>query len=178
MSDNASIARPYAKAIFELAREDDGYEVWTQALNQIRLICEDETFAALNADPRVDRNRVTDLLIDLCRDKLPAGGTNLIKLLVQNHRLSIIADIETQYATMVAQAQQQVTAEVMTAFALTEAQRTSLANALESRLGLKVNLQEVVDRELIGGAVVRAGDLVIDGSAKGRIDKLATTLAR
>ena len=79
---------------------------------------------------------------------------------------------------MVAKAQASVNAEVITAKALSDAQKSAIAEALEGRLGLKVNLEETVDADLVGGAIVKAGDLVIDGSAVGRIEKLSSTLLR
>lgn len=178
MADNASTARPYAKALFELAQESGAFEQWATVLNQLATIGRDENFSALVSDPRVNRNQVAELLIDLCKDALPEGGDNLVNLLVQNDRLEALADIEQQYAELVAKEQASVNAEVVTARALTDAQKQSLESALAKRLGLKVVLQETVDASLLGGAIVRAGDLVIDGSALGRIEKLSTALMR
>ena len=176
MADNASIARPYAKAVFDLAQESGSFESWSAALASLTAISSDETFSALVNDPRVTNDRIADLLIDLTKDSLPEGGTNLVNLLVQNDRLAALTDIEQQFADLVAKAQASVNAEVITAMALTEDQKSSLSSALEARLGLKVKLEETIDASLIGGAIVKAGDLVIDGSAKGRIEKLSTTL--
>jgi len=117
-------------------------------------------------------------MTDLAKDTLPDGGANLVNLLVQNDRLSALADIQQQFGDLVAKAKASVNAEVITAMALTEDQKSSLAMALEERLGLKVQLEETVDANLVGGAVIKAGDLVIDGSAKGRIEKLTTALMR
>ena len=178
MADNASLARPYAKAVFELAQESGSFDGWTSALEQAAVISQDSGFNGLITDPRVDRDRLADLLIDLIGDSLPAGGRNLIQLLVQNDRLGALADIASQYTELVARAKQSVNAEVITAMALTDVQKSALAVALESRLGLKVNLEETVDAGLIGGAIIKAGDLVIDGSAKGRIEKLTSALLR
>jgi F-type H+-transporting ATPase subunit delta len=178
MANNASIARPYAKAVFDLAQETGSYESWSAALEKLALISADDSFSALVSDPRVDARKVTDLLVDLAKDTLPEGGTNLVNLLVQNDRLGALSDIEQQFGELVAKAQASVKAEVVTAMALTEEQKSSLASALEARLGLKVTLDETVDTALVGGAIVRAGDLVIDGSARGRIEKLTTALMR
>lgn len=178
MADNASIARPYAKAVFELAQETNSFEGWSTALNQLTAISNDDSFNSLVNDPRVESSKITDLLIDLTKDNLPEGGTNLINLLVQNDRTGSLGDIEQLFAELVAKAKASVNAEVTTAMALTEEQKASLSSALEARLGLKVQLAETVDPTLVGGAIVKAGDLVIDGSAKGRIEKLTTTLLR
>ena len=97
---------------------------------------------------------------------------------MQNDRLDSLTDISQQYTDLVAKAKALVNAEVVTAKPLTDDQKSSLAAALEQRLGLKVELEETVDADLIGGAIIKAGDLVIDGSAKGRIEKLTTALMR
>ncbi len=178
MTDNASMARPYAKAVFELAQEAKSFDAWAVALNQLSAISLDEDFSTLVNDPRIENNRIIDLMIELSKDVLPIGGENFIKLLVENDRLAALTDIEILYSELMAQAQQSVNASVVTAIALTDVQKASLEAALEARLGLKVTLEETIDETLIGGAIVKAGDLVIDGSAKGRIDKLATVLAR
>ncbi|MEM7358070.1 MAG: F0F1 ATP synthase subunit delta [Pseudomonadota bacterium] len=178
MADNASTARPYAKALFELAQESSAFEQWAVALNRLAAISQDENFSVLVSDPKVNRNRVTELLIDLSKEVLPEGGDNLVNLLVQNDRLEALADIEQQYTELVAKEQASVNAEVVTAMALTDAQKQALESALAKRLGLKVVLEETVDASLLGGAIVRAGDLVIDGSALGRIEKLSTALMR
>jgi F-type H+-transporting ATPase subunit delta len=178
MANNASIARPYAKAVFDLAQETSSFDAWTTALANLAAIGNDESFKTLVSDPRVDGSKVTELLIDLSKDTLPEGGANLINLLVQNDRLAALNDIGQQYVDLVAKAQALVNAEVVSAMVLTEDQKSSLTSALEARLGMKVKLEETIDPDLVGGAIVKAGDMVIDGSAKGRIEKLTTALMR
>lgn len=178
MADNASIARPYAKAVFELARESNAFDAWKAGLTKLAAISQDEQFQALVSDPKVADSKVAELLVEMAQDVLPEGGTNLVNLLVQNNRLSSLTDVNQQFDDLVAKAQASVNAEVVTAKALTEDQRNALAAALEARMGLKVKLDETVDESLVGGAIIRAGDLVIDGSAKGRIEKLTSALMR
>jgi len=178
MADNASTARPYAKALFELAQESSSFEAWTVALAQLTAVAGDDSFTTLVNDPRFGRSQITALLTDITGEHLPEGGANFVSLLVQNDRLEALADIEKQYGEMVAKAQSSVNAEVITAMTLTEEQKSSLATALEKRLGLNVTLEETVDASLLGGAIIKAGDLVIDGSAKGRVEKLTTALLR
>lgn len=178
MADNASTARPYAKALFELAQESSSFDAWSVALAQLSAVANDDSFNALVNDPRIDRSQLAELLTDISKDHMPKGGVNFIKLLVQNDRLEALADIAQQYGDLVAKAQSSVVAEVITAMALTEAQKSSLQAALVKRLGLKVTLAETIDATLMGGAIVKAGDLVIDGSAKGRVVKLTTALLR
>ena len=178
MADNASTARPYAQAVFDLAQETNSYTEWSNALGHLTAISNDDDFSALVSDPRIESNRLTELLVDLSKDNLPQGGENLVTLLVQNGRVEALADIEQQFNELVAKAQAIVNAQVTTAIALTEDQKSSLSSALEARLGMKVEIEETVDASLVGGAIVKAGDLVIDGSAQGRIEKLTTALLR
>lgn len=178
MADNATIARPYAKAVFDYAQESNSFDEWTAVLAQLAAISNDDSFSALVNDPRIEDSKVTELLIDLTKDVLPNGGTNFITLLVQNERLGSLVDVQQQYTDLVSIAKAIVTANVTTAIALTDDQKSSLTTALETRLGQKVVLEETVDPTLIGGAIVQTGDLVIDGTAKGRIEKLTTALMR
>ena len=178
MADNASIARPYAKAVFELAQETSAFEAWSVALHQLAVISQDAQFEALVNDPRTEGQQMTELLSDMTKDVLPEGGENFIQLLAHNDRLLALADIEQQFDELVAKAKALVNAKVTTALPLTADQKSSLASALETRLGMKVEIDEVIDASLVGGAVIQAGDLVIDGSAKGRLEKLTSTLMR
>ncbi len=178
MADNASTARPYAKAVFELAREDDAYAMWGGSLKKLAAISQDADFTALVNDPKISEDQLTSLLKELLEGELPEGGDNFLNLLVKNDRISVLSDIEQQFEELVAKAQASVNAQVISAIALTDSQKSSIASALEQRLGLKVNLEETVDADLVGGAIIKAGDLVIDGSAKGRIEKLTSALMR
>ena len=178
MADNATIARPYAKAVFDYAKESNSYDEWASLLNQLAVISKDSSFSAIVNDPRTDNDNVSTLLLDLIKDVLPDGGENFVNLLIQNERLDSLSDVQTQYDELVAKAKAIVKAEVTTAIALTKDQTSALTSALEKRLGQKVVLKETVDPNVIGGAVIKTGDLVIDGTAKGRIEKLTTALAR
>ncbi len=178
MADNASIARPYAKAVFELAQETNSFDDWSIALDHLAVISQDDGFVALVNDPRVEASKTAELLVDVAKDSLPEGGANFINLLVQNDRLLALEDINEQYGELVAKAKALVNAKVTTALPLTADQKTSLTSALEARLGMKVEIDENVDPSIVGGAIVQAGDLVIDGSAKGRLSKLTSALMR
>ncbi len=178
MADNASIARPYAKAVFELAQETNSYDGWSAALDHLSAISQDEKFIALVNDPRVEDSKVAELLTDVAKDSLPEGGANFVNLLVQNGRLLALANIKQQYGDLVAKAKALVNAKVTTALPLSADQKTSLTSALEARLGMKVEIDENVDASIVGGAIIQAGDLVIDGSAKGRLSKLTSALMR
>lgn len=178
MADHASAARPYAKAVFELAQENKSFEAWGVALNKLAAISKDESFGDLINDPRVTQNKVLELLVELMGGELPEGGKNFLQLILKNRRTDALQDVAQQFNALVAKAQATINAQVVSAKALSKEQRAALTTALEARLGLKVELEETVEASLVGGAIVKAGDLVIDGSAKGRLEKLTTALMR
>lgn len=177
MADNASIARPYSKAVFDLATENNSLDDWSVVLQTLANIAEDKTFSEVVSSPQVKAEEIEKLINSVLGDKLPDGGENFIKLLIQNGRLGVLPELQEQYAILVLQSRKSVEAEVFTARPLSAAQKTKLVEALKNRLGVSVSISETVDETLIGGAVIKAGDLVIDGSAKGRVEKLAIALA-
>lgn len=174
--ENASIARPYAKAAFDLAIETKTQDQWSDTLKSLAMIAENEEFSNVMNAPQVTANQLEEVVLGMLGDKLPEGGDNFIKLLAQNGRLEVLPEVQLQFVALLAESQKSIEAEVMTARPLTEAQKTNLTEALKKRLGVSVSIVETVDESLIGGAIVKAGDLVIDGSAAGRVEKLAIAL--
>lgn len=177
MADNASIARPYAKAVFDLAQEENQQDNWTTALDALAAIADDSDFIAVAASPQVKPEQLEELIVGIVGDELPKGGDNFIKLLAQNGRLEVLPDVQQQYSLLLAESRKSIEAEVLTARSLSDDQKSKLIEALQIRLGVTVLITETVDESLIGGAIVKAGDLVIDGSAKGRVEKLAIALS-
>ena len=178
MAETSSLARPYAQAVFELANESGDFDSWSDALAFMAALVRDESIEALISNPRVERDRLFKLFDDLCGDRVPEGGRNLLRLMSDNDRLAAMPDVAAQYEVMRAEAEGTIDAEVRSAKPISEEQQAQLSKALEKRLGRKVNLTVHEDDSLLGGAIIRAGDLVIDGSAKGRLEKLASTLQR
>jgi len=178
MAGTSSLARPYARAVFELAQDAGDFKSWSEALAFLAALVNDESIQDLLNNPRVETERLQELLDDLCGDRVPEGGRNLVRLMLDNDRLSLLPDVAAQYDTLRAEAEGTVEAEVRSAKPLSDEQKSQLSAALEKRLGRKVNLTVQKDDSLLGGAVIRAGDLVIDGSARGRLEKLASALQR
>lgn len=177
MADNASIARPYAKAVFDLATEASQHDDWSVALDALASVANDDDFVDVVASPQVKPEQLEKLVVDIVGDKLPSGGDNFVKLLAQNGRLEVLPDVQQQYALLLAESRKSIEAEVLTARPLSDDQKSKLTDALQTRLGVTVSIVETVDESLVGGAIVKAGDLVIDGSAKGRVEKLAIALS-
>lgn len=178
MAGTSSLARPYARAVFELAQESKDLKSWSEALAFLAALMSDESIQALVNNPRVEQERLQELFDDLCADRVPEGGRNLLRLMMANDRLLLMPDVAAQYERLRSEAEGSVDAEVRSAKPMSDEQKTQLSKALEKRLGRKINMTVHEDATLLGGAVIRAGDLVIDGSAKGRLEKLASALQR
>ena len=177
MAERATIARPYAKAAFEYAREAKALEAWSAGLAAAAQIVCDPRVAALTKNPQWAAADVGNLITDVAGAKLDAGMQNFVRVLSENRRLLLLPEIEAHYAAMRSAIENTVDVEVVSAVALDAAQQEKLKAALGKRLKRLVRMTNQVDPALLGGALVRAGDLVIDGSLKGRLQRLATELA-
>jgi F-type H+-transporting ATPase subunit delta len=177
VAERATIARPYAKAAFGYARGAAAMAQWSQGLKAVTEIVTDPRVAALATNPRWSDADLAGLVTDVAGAKLDAGMQNFVRVLAQNHRLLLLPEIAAQYEAERAAAENTIEVEVVSAVALDGAQTEKLKKALGDRLKRQVRLKNSVDAALLGGAVIRAGDLVIDGSLKGRLERLGTELA-
>ena len=178
MAERATIARPYAKAAFEYAREADAFAAWSQGLESAAQIVADPSVAPLTKSPHWTAADLVSLITDVAGAKLDAGMQNFVRVLAENHRLLLLPEIAAHYEKLRAAVENTLDVEVISAVTLSDAQADKLKQALSTRLKRTVRMQNSVDSTLLGGAVVRAGDLVIDGSLKGRLERLATDLTR
>lgn len=181
MAELRTLARPYAEAVFELAQAGDSLPAWSEALDTVAAIVSNEDVAALVGNPGVDDRQLAEAIVAIAGEALSgvADGQaeNLVRLLAENGRLRLAPEIAAQYAALRAEAENRVDVEVRTAAELGDAQREALASALEKRLARQVSLSCTIDEGLIGGAVIRAGDLVIDGSVRAQLARLSQSLA-
>ena len=178
MAERATIARPYAKAAFEYAREANAFAAWSQGLRSAAQIVADPSVAPLTKSPQWPLANLVSLITDVAGAKLDAGMQNFVRVLAENHRLLLLPEIAAHYEELRAAVENTLDVEVISAVTLSDAQADKLKQALSARLKRTVRMQNSVDSTLLGGAVVRAGDLVIDGSLKGRLERLATDLTR
>lgn len=176
MAERATIARPYAKAAFEYARDAKAFAEWSQGLQIIAQIVSDSRVAALSKSPQWSTADLAAVVTDVAGDKLDAGLQNFVRVLAENHRLLLLPEIAVHYEGLRSEVENTVDVEVVSAIPLSSEQKDTLSQALSTRLKRKVRMHTAVDAELLGGAVVRAGDFVIDGSLKGRLQRLATDL--
>jgi F-type H+-transporting ATPase subunit delta len=176
MAELKTLARPYAEAAFALAREHGQLAGWSKMLQLLAALVSDERIARLVADPRVSSARLLGLLLDIAGDKLDRDGKNFVRVLVENERLVLLPTVAAEFEQLRSAAEGVVEVEAISAFPLSESQLREISQGLKKRLGRELRITARVDPTLIGGVVVRAGDLVIDGSARGRLRDLATQL--
>ena len=189
MAERAAIARPYADAAFAVAAGDAGrIDAWAAFLARAATVAGDERVAQLLNNPHADKPRLLELVADIaCADDagavdasgdatVTAQQRNLLKLLSANGRLAALPAIASRFEQLRAESQGTVDAELVAAFAVGDEQRRAVAAALSHKLGRRVRLSAREDRGLIGGAIVRAGDLVIDASVRGQLQQLAAAL--
>ena len=151
---------------------------WSATLELLGMLAADSAMRQLMTNPKVSRDQLRDLVFDVCGDGLDGPGRNLARLLVQGDRLQYAQNIKTQYEQMRAAAEGKVDVEVVTPYSLDEQQQAGIAESISERLGKRVNISTSVDESLIGGAVIRAGDSIIDASLRGRLTELGNELIR
>ena len=176
MAEPITLARPYAKAVFQVAVESNDLAGWSQMLRQIALVCKDERVATLLSSPIITAEEQAEKLIGLFGDALTPAAQNVVKVLPYHGRLTLIAEIVELFEVLRAQQEKSVDAMVTTAFEVNDATVDALAAALTKSLNREVKLVANVDPSLIGGAIIRAGDTVIDSSVRGKLKKLAESI--
>ena len=177
MAELSSIARPYAQAVFELAKDSGHYGPWSEALEFLAKVAADKDMAALFSNPRVSRQQAADIVIELLGEAVGDEPKNLVRLLAQNRRLQALSAIFKQYELLRAEAERTIRAELESALPISDEEHRRIVGALKTRLGREVELVVTTNRELVGGAVIRAGDLVIDGSIRARLERLAAAVS-
>lgn len=175
-ADAITIARPYAEAIFSRGVATKALEPWSAALEFLSALVQDPAMANAIADPLFDRADLTELLLDIAGKQFSSDAQNLVRLLVANGRLSVVPEIATLYEKYKAESQQQLKVHVRSAYEFTPDHEQQIAAGLKRMLGLDVTITSEQDKDLIGGVHIRAGDLVIDGSIKGKLEQLANEL--
>lgn len=181
MAENAAIARPYAQAIFDLANDAGQLPAWSDALHAAGAVVGDAQVAELIGAPGTDSNQLIQLIVAIA-GKAASGVdaaklTNLIKLLAENGRLQALPDIASSYDSLKAEVENRVEVTLTAASPIDDAQQAKFVEALKKRFGRDVSLSVELDESLVGGARLRANDMVIDGSVSTGLTKLATTLA-
>ena len=187
MADNNTVARPYAQAAFEVAQETDSLVELSESFAAAKVLLEDGQVAAFLATPTLSDEERLAFLQGLFADAVGKGsvfaggsqhGTNFFKLLLENGRVNALPEIAEQFEALKAKVENTVDAVITSAAPLSEAQQKEMADSLRERLGRDIRITTEIDENLIGGAVIRAGDVVIDGSLRARLDGLANALTK
>lgn len=174
--DSTTIARPYAEAAFAVAKQRGDLEGWSAALGNLALIVEDPQVAAQLGNPNVARERLRDLIFSVAGDGLPKEVQSLVGLLSSNRRLPVLPDLARLFDEMKTAEQGVRHVVVRSAFPLSDTEQQDLAARLRDYFGAAVELTVEEDQALIGGVEIRADDIVIDGSIRGRLTQLANEL--
>lgn len=177
MAEKSTIARPYAEAVFQMADANGQLKEWSAMLQTVAMIATDADMQNIIGNASVNKEQLSQLILDVAGDVLTESGRNLVKLLAENRRLDVIAEIVEQFETLKAEAEKTVEAEIVSAREVSAEQQKLIAEKLKARLGREVSLKCSVDESLMGGAIIKAGDMVIDGSVSGQLNKLSVELA-
>ncbi|QFS89084.1 MULTISPECIES: F0F1 ATP synthase subunit delta [unclassified Marinobacter] len=176
MAQLTTLARPYAKAVFDAAKEQNAVDQWDQALAFAGLVAADQEVANILANPGLSEQRKAELFADCFEEPLPEALRNFLLILAENKRLALLPEVATLFSLYRADLERTVKLAVNTAFELSADEQQTLIKALSEKLERKVELETAVDQSLIGGVVVRTGDLVIDASVRGKLARMAKAL--
>jgi len=179
MAELATLARPYAEAVFEIAKEENNFDSWSDQLEFLTALIKDPLMAQVIMNPRMTKADLESIVLGICEEKISTDlGKNLVKMLIENNRLNVVPQLAEQYEALKAEHLAYVQVDVISTYVVKSQQRQKIAAVLKKRLGKAVNINTTVDRDLIGGWLIRIGDQVIDLSIKGRLQQLANELRR
>ncbi|MCS2607783.1 F0F1 ATP synthase subunit delta [Halomonas dongshanensis] len=176
MAEQSTVARPYAKAAFEYARDHGVLDSWSESLAWAGAIVKEPQVAVRLGSAKLTAEQKTKLLTELLADKADDGFKRFLATLADQRRLMTLSAIATHFEHLRAEHEQRIDVTVVSAYKLDSKQQTKLANALKKRLNREISITTQVDKSLIGGVILRAGDTVIDGSVRGRLTRLSEAL--
>ena len=177
MSEAITTARPYAQAAFEEAQKLSDLKGWSEVLQSLAEAVTNPEIQTVIGSPQVSKDQKGSLLAEVLGGKLTSQQKNLILVLAENQRLAVAPELAAIFQALKTEAEKSVDVEVVSAFELTSAQQDKIVTSLKKRMGREVKLTSKINKELLGGLVIRAGDRVIDGSARTRLGEMATALA-
>ena len=176
MAELATIARPYAEAAFEIARDAQALPAWSDMLRFAATIVADARVASALDNPRLDAGAKESLLLSIGGDRFTGEGRNFIRVLLESERITLLPQIAAMFDTLKNEAEATALATIESAFELTDAQVAELRTALEKRFGKKIEATITVNPALIGGARVTVGDAVLDGSVQAKLAAMRAQL--
>ncbi|WP_444996251.1 F0F1 ATP synthase subunit delta [Aliikangiella sp. IMCC44359] len=176
MAELTTLARPYAKAAFEYALEAQQLAYWSDMLGFVAQVVCNESMQQLLTSPHFTKEDQRDAMLKVCEGGLDEKASNFIKLLAQNGRLLALPEIEVLFNFLRAEFEKTIKAQITSATELNEQQITQLKEKLAAKLGRQIEVSVDINEDLLGGLIIQAEDLVIDGSVRGKLAKLSDTL--
>ena len=176
MIEPITLARPYARAAFQFAVDNGAVDSWHQALVTVAAVVAEPSVAKVLDDPATTTSQRAATVSTFIADDIPTGVTQFVSVMAENHRLALAGEVATLFAELRSALDAAANVTVTSAFDVADATIEQLAASLTTKLGKTVEMTVETDASLIGGAIIRAGDMVIDGSVRGRLQKLATAL--
>ena len=176
MIEPTTLARPYARAAFQFGVDIGAVDSWHEALVSVSAVVAEPSVAKVLDDPATTASQHTATVAAVLGDDIPAGVTQFVSVMAENHRLGLSSEVATLFAELRSALDAAANVTVTSAFNVADATIEQLSASLTAKLGKTVDMTVETDASLIGGAIIRAGDMVIDGSVRGRLHKLATAL--
>lgn len=174
--DSTTIARPYAEAVFDIAKASGALDDWSSALNALAKVVEDPQIAEQVGNPNVPTENLRDLIFGIVGDGLTEPMQNTVRVLAANKRLAVLPEVARLFDQLKAVSEGLRKIDIISAYAVSADQQKLLSTALKKKFGDDVELSVEKDSDLIGGLMIRAGDIVIDGSIRGKLGQLTNEL--
>jgi len=176
MAETSTVARPYAKAAFEYACEQQVLESWSEWLTKLGQVVAVRDAQKLLSSPKLNAERKVELIVELADVTIDDAAKRFLTTLGEKGRLGVLPQVASQFEHLRAEREKRIEVFVVSAYELDDKQQNKLAGALKKRLNREISITTQVDPKLIGGVILRAGDTVIDGSLRGRLNRLSEAL--
>ena len=179
MAEASTLARPYAQAIFDLANTNNTLKLWSDSLGFLKEITADKSMLELIGNPDMTNEQVILLIVDICQDgqlELDEKVHNFLKVAAENGRLDVVPYIAEQFEELCSKEDGSINAHIVSTYAINATQKKSIIAALKQKLGREITITTQIDKSLLGGVIIRAGDMVIDGSVKLQLEKITNSL--
>ena len=176
MAEISTIARPYAQAVFDLAKEQKKLKAWSETLSLLSQVVDDDAVKSVINDSKVLDTDREKLILDICKKNISKEGENFIKLLIENKRLLILPFISETFENLKANEEGSVTANIVVATKITKKETDEIIKNLEKKLNKKIEATVEIDQSILGGSLITVGDTVIDASVKGQLESLAFSM--
>ena len=176
MAENVTIARPYAEAVFKLAKEKNTLAQWAKMLALLEAVVKDSHVNAYISNPNFSTEQTENLLLGICGEKLDGLGRNFVQVLVHNDRLALLPEIRELFEALKAEQEGVLEVKINSAFPLSKKQTGELERRLKSRYRRKIVTQVSVEPGLIGGVKIAVGDHVLDATMRGKLEAMRNAL--